>query len=80
MKGKLMKKIILILIFIIIIIISGIFVIKNVKKDKFDYKIETISKYDYYIYKENEKSGVIDRNGNIVINATYEKLVIPNPR
>lgn len=74
-----MKKLILIVL-ITAVIISGILIFKNVTRDKFDYKIETISEYRYYIYKENEQFGVIDTEGKTIIKAGYTRVVIPNPR
>ena len=74
-----MKKIILVIIIIITIILGSIFIIHKNNK-KYDYEIENISKYNYFIYKENENYGVIDINGNTIIEAKYENLVIPNPR
>ncbi len=73
-----MKKIILVMI-IVIIIVSGIFVVKNKKSNKFEYEIEDISKYNYYLYRENENFGVIDKDGNVIIEANYSNVVIPNP-
>ena len=74
-----MKKIISVIL-VAIIIILGIFIIKGRIYNKFDYEIEKITKYNYYIYKENEKYGVIDKEGKIIIEANYSKIVIPNPR
>ena len=78
-----MKKIILVVL-IIIAVILGIFIVKNKTYDKFketqNYQIEEISEYDYYVYTENEKFGVIDKQGKVVIQANYSKVVIPNPR
>ena len=70
-----MKKGILIIILLFLAII-GVFWIKNNKK--YDYQIEKVSEYNYFVYKENEKFGVIDKNGKIVVNATYENVIIPN--
>ena len=43
------------------------------------YKIEEISEYNYFILEQNGKYGVIDKSGNIVIDADYEAVQIPNP-
>lgn len=64
---------------VLIIIIVGIFLIRNRIKNKFNYEIKQINEYNYYIYKENEKFGVIDKNGGVVIDAKYSELIIPNP-
>lgn len=73
-----MKKIIIILIIAIIATIS-IFFIKNKMDNKYNYKIETITDIKYYICKENEKFGVIDEDGKVIINAQYDNVIIPNP-
>ena len=71
------KKIILIL--AIIIIMAGGFIIKKQKNSKFDYKIETVSEYNYFLYKNENSYGVIDKEGKVVINAKYTNVIIPNP-
>ena len=73
-----MKKVIIIFTLIVIAII-GVVLIKNNKEKKYNYKIETISEYKYYIYKENNQYGVIDENGNVIIEAKYNNVIIPNP-
>ncbi len=44
-----------------------------------DYEIAKIENYNYFVLKQDEKSGVIDRSGNIVINPEYDDIKIPNP-
>ena len=72
-----MKKRVIILI-IICLIIAGAFFIINKSLNKYNYEIEKISEYKYYRYKENNNYGVIDKDGNKIINATYSGVVIPN--
>lgn len=72
-----MKKIMIIVIAIILIIV-GVFVFKS-KSNKFNYEIPKITEYNYFILKDNEKYGVIDKNGNTIIEANYTDVVIPNP-
>ena len=73
-----MKKAIIFII-TIIVIIAGVIFVKKILNKKYDYKIEEISEFNYYIYKDNDKYGVIDPTGKIVIEANYEKVIIPNP-
>ena len=70
-----MKKGFLITILLFLVII-GVYWIKNNKE--YNYKIEKVSEYNYFVYKENEKFGVINKNGNVIVNATYENVIIPN--
>ena len=72
-----MKKRVIILI-IICLIIAGAFFIINKSLNKYNYEIEKISEYKYYRYKENNNYGVIDKDGNKIINATYSGVIIPN--
>ena len=71
-----MKKI-LIIIIVLLLIICGLIAVKN---KKYEYKIEKIDEYNYYIYKEDTKYGVIDKDGNIIIKANYTNIIIPNPK
>ena len=73
-----MKKAIIFLI-TIVVIIAGVIFAKKVLNKKYDYKIEEISEFKYYIYKDSNKYGVIDETGKIIIEANYEKIIIPNP-
>ncbi len=75
--GTFMKKISVFLIAIILVVV-GILVIRN-RESKYNYKIEDISEFKYYIYKDSDFFGVIDENGNIIIDAKYNKVIIPNP-
>mgnify|MGYP004610737053 CR=1 FL=1 len=70
---------IIILILIIIGILAGIVIVKRVKKENREYKIEEISEYNYFVIKENNKYGVIDKQGNIIIEPNYDNIKIPNP-
>ena len=70
---------IIILILIIIGILAGMVIVKKVNKENREYKIEEISEYNYFVIKENNKYGVIDKEGNIIIEPNYDNIKIPNP-
>ena len=72
-----MKKIIGIVIAFIIILIAG-FNIAKITNDK-GYEIEEVSNFSYFKLYKNEKYGVIDTSGNILVPAKYDSLEIPNP-
>lgn len=74
-----MKKKIFAILIILILIIVGIFAVKSKKQSKYNYEIEAVNEYNYYIYKDNEQYGVIDKNGGIIVEAKYSNVVIPNP-
>lgn len=65
-----------ILILAIIIGVSYYFITTNNKK----YEIEKVEQYNYFLLKQDGKTGVIDRNGNIVIDVKYDDIKIPNPQ
>lgn len=77
-----MKKknvIILTILLIIIIVIAGYLVAQKIQKENRKYEIETISEYKYFVVKENNQYGVIDAQGNKIIETKYENVKIPNP-
>ena len=74
-----MKNKIFIIIVIIAIIIAVILGLKKANINKYNYEIEEITNYNYYISKENEKYGVIDKEGNQIIETKYDTIIIPNP-
>lgn len=77
-KRKNSKKV-YILISIILIIASIIGIIIFVKDSEKDYKIEEVTEFSYFRIYENQKYGVIDRNGNTIIEPKYDNIDIPNP-
>lgn len=73
------KRIRWIIISVLTIIVLAIGIIAIVNELNLHYKIEEISEYNYFILEQNGKYGVIDKSGNIVIDADYEAVQIPNP-
>ena len=71
------KKIYIILAILIIGIIAliSIYILCNNKS----YEIEQISEFKYFKIYENNKYGIIDDKGNILVEAKYDKIDIPNP-
>ena len=70
--------IVTVIILILAAIISAIIyhiVIENGKK----YEIEKVKEYNYFILKQNDLYGVINQNGNIIINPQFNEIKIPNP-
>ena len=79
-----MKKkyiIILVIVILIAIAIGGWFIYRQLVKDGREYEIMTIDEkdYEYFIARQGENYGVLNRNGDIVINAEYTNVIIPNP-
>lgn len=73
------KRIRWIIISVLTIIVIAIGIMAIVNELNLHYKIEEISEYNYFILEQNGKYGVIDKSGNIVIDADYEAVQIPNP-
>lgn len=73
------KKIRWIIIGIVAVIIIAISITAIINEVQLHYKVEEISEYKYFTLEQNQKYGVIDRNGNIVIEAEYGAVQIPNP-
>lgn len=77
-----MKKryIIIITIVILILVILGTAIIyKNIVEKSKNYEIEQVKQYNYFVLKQNDLYGVIDRKGNIIIAPEYSEIKIPNP-
>lgn len=69
------KKLILSIMLIAVVIIIGIIILNN----RLNYKIEKIEEIKYNILEQNKKYGVIDNQGNVLIESIYDNIQIPNP-
>lgn len=74
------KNIFIVLIFIILIgiVVAGVSLYFN-NKAKYDFEITKVVQINYHVINENNKYGVIDRDGNVVVEAKYDVVQIPNP-
>lgn len=75
------KKNIVVIAMILILVILGCvyFSIQKAKLKKRDYEITKISQYNYFVVKEEDKYGVIDRSGQNIIEIKYDDVKIVNP-
>lgn len=82
-RGKMcmkQKKIWIIGIIVVIILLAiGVGVGVWIYESKYQYEIEEVTKYQYNLLYVDEKYGVIDENGNILIEPIYDIIQIPNP-
>ena len=82
-RGKMcmkQKKIWIIGIIVVIILLAiGVGVGVLIYESKYQYEIEEVTKYQYNLLYVDEKYGVIDENGNILIEPIYDIIQIPNP-
>ena len=77
-----MKKKYVAIIIVLIVILIGVasFLVYNkIQKDGREYEIERVNNYNYFVLKQNEQYGVIDREGKVIISPNYTNIVIPNP-
>ena len=65
---------------IILLCFIGIFfLVKHFKSKNKEYELEKITSWKYFTIVENNKMGVIDNKGNIIIEPNYNTIQIPNP-
>lgn len=76
---KNLKNIIIALVIIILIVAAIVGVVIFINSSNKEYELEKIEKYSYFKLYQNEKYGVIDDKGNILIEANYDVVNIPNP-
>lgn len=75
-----MKKKIVICLSIIILIIGIISIVKyNKYKENLNYTLEQVGEENYFLLMQNNKYGVINKNGDIIIDSIYDVIEIPNP-
>lgn len=74
-----MNKKIIVIGVIIIVLIGITWRVMASGRQSLEYQLETISELDYMVLKENNKFGVIDRKGNILVQPLYDVVQIPNP-
>ena len=71
------KNVLVFIVILIIIIIAAIVLRKN-NKNK-NYTLEYVSNVEYMVFENNNKYGVINKNGEIIIDSIYDEIDIPNP-
>lgn len=69
----------LVIIFIILLVLFAFFIYKSLAKNsKYEVNFEEINKRDYFLVFD-DKYGVINKNGEIVIETNFDMIQIPNP-
>ena len=77
-----MKKryvIILTIVILMIVAIASVIIYNMVVENGKRYEVEQIKEYNYFILKQNDLYGVMDKKGNIIIPVEYSEVKIPNP-
>lgn len=75
MKSKI-KWIILGIVILIVVITVVIFIINKID---YNYTVEEVKEFNYNIITKNERYGVINKYGEIVVEPIYDMVQIPNP-
>lgn len=71
------KVLVIIIAFILILIGIIIFIILNKKTDR-EYEIITEKEYNYWILNVDDKYGVINKYGDVILEPEYDQIDIPN--
>ena len=72
-----LKNVLIVIIIFIVIILTGVILSKNSKNE--NYTLEQINNIEYMVFKSDNKYGVINKNGEKVVEAVYDEIDIPNP-
>lgn len=64
---------------IIVCIILGTIIGICINKNNKIYTLENITNIDYMLFMQNNKYGIINKNGDILVQAIYDEINIPNP-
>jgi len=70
------KKIIILIFILIIILIVGVIIYNQLRMK---YEVEEVLEEKYLTFIEDEKVGVVDNVGNVIIEPQYIEVQIPNP-
>jgi len=74
-----MKKIVILIISVLLIIVLATVGIVLFDNSKRKYEIEEIKEFKYFTFIQNDMTGVIDTEGNVLVDAKYDLVKIPNP-
>ena len=69
----------MIIISIIVISIIAFIAYKLIVNSSKRYEIEEVKQYNYFILKQNNLYGVINKKGDIIVDVNYDNIIIPNP-
>lgn len=64
---------------IVLIIIVVILIVLKVNNKSKKYVLETVTNVEYMVFEDNNKYGVINKSGKVIVDATYDEIDIPNP-
>ena len=73
------KKVGIIIVLVILIIAVMLGVLLYFSMTDKSYEVEEVGEHQYFKLYEQEQYGIIDKNGNIIIEPQYDMIQIPNP-
>ncbi len=75
------KKLLIVVFLIILIVAIGIIAKVVLDNKKYDISLEEVNEenVEYFVLQKDNKYGVINKNGQVVVEPQYEGLKIPNP-
>ena len=73
------KLVVLIVIILVIIVLATVLTLWLNKRAKYVYDIEEVSHIEYNTINIDNRYGIIDGSGNVVIEPNYDVIQIPNP-
>ncbi|MDE5831126.1 MAG: WG repeat-containing protein, partial [Clostridia bacterium] len=76
-----MKKVVVAIIIVLILVLGIFFAVGAIKSSNKNYDLEEISEkdYKYFAVYTDEKYGVVDETGKMIIQNEYLDITIPNP-
>lgn len=77
MNKKGLIFVVIIIILILIAVLCSVFLSKKKIRDR-DYELLSVTEYTYYPLEVEEKYGVINKDGTIVVNPDFDEVQIPN--
>lgn len=78
-KMKKKNVVILLAVVLILVVIASMIIHHIMIKNGKSYEIEEIKDYHYFILKQDNQYGVMDKKGNTIILPEYSEIKIPNP-
>lgn len=73
------RRYIIIISILVLATIAALFIYNVIEENNKNYEIEQVKQYNYFILKQNDLYGVIDKKGNTIIQPQYSEVKIPNP-
>lgn len=64
---------------LILVAIAAVVIYNIVVENGKNYEIEEVKQYNFFLLKQNDLYGVIDKKGNTIIAPEYDEIKIPNP-